>query len=106
MTPNIEEIKAQLLAGEPDSVLDMLYDHYRRQNRPETDAIRENLAQLNDVLEKLPLPEMDMVLYRVCGLCMAYQHLAFTDGVGIGAKLAAEMGLCGAFSGTACPQKC
>ena len=91
MDSYIENIKAHLTQLEPESVMEMLYGSYREQNRPEPRGIQENFAYLNDILGKLPLREMDEVWYRICDLCTEYQKMAFTDGVGVGAKLMQEL---------------
>lgn len=84
-------LKSKLMAVEPASVLEMLFEYYREQNRPETEVIRENFAHMSHILEKLPHGEMDLVWDRICDLCIAYQRMAFLDGLGIGAKLMIEL---------------
>ena len=86
-----QEIREKLMAAEPASVLDMLFEYYRELNRPETEVVRAEFAHISHILEKLPHEEMDMVWDRICDLCIAYQRMAFLDGLGIGAKVMAEL---------------
>lgn len=77
--------------SKPAFVMELLYNAYREENRPEPENIRLHFAELNAILEKLPLEEMDVVWYRVCELCVAHEKTAFLDGVRIGARLVNEL---------------
>ena len=91
MDQHAEDIISRLVESEMESPIEMLYNYYREWNTLETEEIRKHFSDLNDILEKLPLRELDEVWYRVCDLCIAYQKTAFVDGVRIGVKMMEEL---------------
>lgn len=73
------------------SAVGMLYDAWREENHPDPENIRIYFSELNDILEKLPLEELDNVWYRVCALCIAHEKRAFFEGFRMGARLMTEL---------------
>lgn len=82
--PNLGEVDA-------DTVLEMLYDHYKEFHTYENGSIKEGFKTLYHRLEYLPLKELDKVIYVVCDLCIAHERAAFVEGTKVGVHLGMEL---------------
>ena len=96
MNSYFEKLKAHIKAnppnlGEGDSVLTLLYETYSELNRLDNEAIRAGLDELYELMNGIPLREMDKIIYPVCQLCRDHEHAGFVEGIKIGILLQAEL---------------
>ena len=96
MNSYFEKLKAHIKANPPnlgdgDSVLTLLYETYSELNRLDNDAIRAGLNELYELMNDMPLREMDRIIYPVCQLCRDHEHAGFVEGIKIGILLHAEL---------------
>ena len=96
MNSYFEKLKAHIKANPPnlgdgDSVLTLLYETYSELNRLDNDAIRAGLNELYELMNDMPLREMDRIIYPVCQLCRDHEHAGFVEGIKIGILLQAEL---------------
>lgn len=74
-----------------DTVLDQLYQAYQESHESDPPEICNGFKDLAELLKNLPLRDNDAVFNLCCGLCTAYEHKAFLDGLQYGAHLMAEL---------------
>ena len=74
-----------------DTVLDQLYQAYQESHESDPLEIRDGFKELAELLKDLPLRDNDAVFNLCCGLCTAYEHKAFLDGLQYGAHLTTEL---------------
>lgn len=96
MNSFFDELKAHIKANPPDlgdgdSVLTLLYETYSELNRLDNEAIRAGLDELYELMNGMPLREMDRIIYPVCQLCRDHEHAGFVEGIKIGILLQAEL---------------
>mgnify|MGYP003505502178 CR=1 FL=1 len=77
--------------GDAETVLDQLYQAYAESHESDPPEISEGFKELECFLESLPLRDNNAVFNLCCGLCTAYEHKAFIDGLQYGAHLMAEL---------------
>ena len=73
-----------------DTVLDQLYQAYAESHESDPPEIGEGFKELEEFLCALPLEDNNAVFNLCCGLCTAYEHKAFLDGLQYGAHLIME----------------
>lgn len=77
--------------GDADSVLNLLYEAYSDCN-PMVDAqIKASFHELYQLMNGVPLQEMDEIINPVCSLCRDHERSGFVHGVQIGILLAQEL---------------
>lgn len=77
--------------GDAGSVLTMLYEAYSDCN-PMVDAqIKAGFHELYQLMNGMPLREMDEIINPVCSLCRDHERTGFVHGVQIGMLLAREL---------------
>ena len=74
-----------------DTVLDQLYQVYQESHENDPPEIRTGFKNLAELLKELPLRDNDAIFNLCCGLCIAYEHKAFIDGLQYGAHLIREL---------------
>lgn len=94
----IQILKAHVEAQEPDfgdgdSVLALLYEAYNEVNTMDDTKIKADFHQLYELMNGMPLRDMDKIIYPVCTLCRDHERSGFTHGIQIGIRLAIEAGL-------------
>ena len=77
--------------GDGETVLDQLYQAYAESHESDPPEISEGFKELECFLESLPLSDNNAVFNLCCGLCTAYEHKAFLDGLQYGAHLITEL---------------
>ena len=75
--------------GDADSVLAMLYECHNECNPYDNEQIR---ADFEALYQRMPLQEVDRVIYPVCTLCRDHERAGFVEGVRMGVLLAQEVG--------------
>ena len=91
----IQTLKAHVVAQEPNfgdgtSVLTLLYEAYNEVNTMDDAKIKTDFHQLYELMNGMPLRDMDKIIYPVCTLCRDHGRSGFTHGVQIGIRLAQE----------------
>ena len=81
--------KLNLRDGE--SVLSLLYEAYSDNNRMYNDQIKADFAELYQLLNGMPLREMDWIINPVCALCRDHERNGFLHGVQLGAQVVQEI---------------
>ena len=77
--------------GDSETVLDQLYQAYAESHESDPPKISEGFKELECFLESLPLDDNNAVFNLCCGLCTAYEHKAFLDGLQYGAHLILQL---------------
>lgn len=98
MKTTAEALRAYLQAhpldtGDDDcaTVLDQLYLAYANSHETDPPEIQAGFAELETVLESLPLSDNNAVFNLTCRLCTHYERKAFRDGLLYGASLMMEL---------------
>ena len=73
------------------TVLDQLYLAYANSRESDPPDIRDGFAELEALLNGLPLSDNNAVCNICCRLCAAYERKAFLDGLQYGARLIQEV---------------
>ena len=81
----------KLNLGDGESVLSLLYEAYSDNNRMYNDQIKADFAELYQLLNGMPLREMDWIINLVCALCRDHERNGFVHGVQLGAQLVQEI---------------
>lgn len=74
-----------------ETVLDQLYQAYQESHESDPPEISDGFKELEEFLEHLPMDDNNAVFSLCCGLCTAYEHKAFLDGLQYGAHLMLEL---------------
>ena len=77
--------------GDGDSVLSMLYEAFSEANPMDDGRLKQDFKDLYQLMNGMPLREMDKIVYPVCTLCRDHQRSGFVEGVRIGVKLKQEL---------------
>ena len=77
--------------GDGDSVLTMLYEAFAEANPMDDGRLKQDFNDLYQVMDGMPLREMDKIIYPVCTLCRDHQRSGFVEGVRVGVKLKQEL---------------
>ena len=77
--------------GDGDSVLTMLYEVYAEANPMDDGRLKQDFNDLYELMNGMPLREMDKIIYPVCTLCRDHQRSGFVEGVRVGVKLSEEL---------------
>lgn len=73
------------------TVLEQLYLAYANSHESDPPEIRSGFADLETLLESLPLDDNNAVFNLTCRLCTHYERRGFLDGVQYGAALMMEI---------------
>ena len=74
-----------------ENVLDQLFQAYQESHESDPLDIRDGFRELDNLLGHLSLEDNNAVFNLCCGLCTAYEHKAFLDGVQYGVHLITEL---------------
>ena len=77
--------------GDGDSVLTMLYEAFAESNPMDGEQLKQDFHELYELMNGMPLREMDKIIYPVCTLCRDHQRSGFVEGVRVGVKLKQEL---------------
>lgn len=77
--------------GVGESVLTLLYEAYAECNKMDDGTIKEDFNKLYQIMNGMPLREMDKILYPVCTLCRNHQRAGFAHGIKVGVRLPNEL---------------
>ena len=75
----------------PQSILNMLYEVYNEINLMDDDKVKQDFHELYELMNGMPLREMDQIVYPVCTLCRDHERARFIHGVQVGIRLAQEL---------------
>ena len=76
----------------PQSILNMLYEAYNEINLLDDDEkVKQDFHELYELMNGMPLREMDQIVYPVCTLCRDHERDRFIHGVQVGIRLAEEL---------------
>ena len=65
----------------PLSILNMLYEAYNEINLMDDDKVKQDFHELYELINGMPLREMDQIVYPVCTLCRDQERSGFIHGV-------------------------
>ena len=77
--------------GDGDSVLTMLYEAFAETNPMDDGRLKQDFNDLYELMNGMPLREMDKIIYPVCTLCRDHQRSGFIHGVQVGIMLTQEL---------------
>ena len=77
--------------GDGDSVLSMLYAAFADAPPMDNGRLQQDFHELYELMNGLPLREMDKIIYPVCTLCRDHQRSGFVEGVRVGVILKQEL---------------
>ena len=69
----------------------LLYEAYSDIKRMCDDQIKADFAELYQLLNGMPLREMDWIVNPVCALCRDHERNGFMHGIQVGIRLAQEI---------------
>ena len=75
----------------PQSILNMLYETYNEINLMDDDKVKQDFHELYELMNGMPLREMDQIVYPVCTLCRDHERSGFIHCVQVGIRLAEEL---------------
>ena len=75
----------------PQSILNMLYEAYNEINLMDDDKVKQDFYELYELMNGMPLREMDQIVYPVCRLCRDHERAGFIEGIRLGVLLAHEL---------------
>ena len=75
----------------PQFILNMLYEAYNEINLMDDDKVKQDFHELYELMNGMPLREMDQIVYPVCTLCRDHERDRFIHGVQVGIRLAEEL---------------
>ena len=75
----------------PQSILNILYEAYNEINLMDDDKVKQDFHDLYELMNGMPLQEMDKIVYPVCTLCRDHERSGFIHGVKVGMRLAEEL---------------
>ena len=75
----------------PQSILNMLYEAYNEINLMDDDKVKQDFHELYELMNGMPLREMDKIIYPVCKLCRDHEKSGFAEGVKVGILLEQEL---------------
>ena len=81
----------KLADDSPQSILNMLYKAYNEINLMDDDKVKQDFHELYELMNGMPLREMDQIVYPVCTLCRDHERSGFIHGVKVGIRLAEEL---------------
>lgn len=79
-------LQSALPLTDPEPFMDALYAAYRELHPQDPEPIRRDFAQLDSILSRLPLSELDQVWNLTCHLCSEHEQTAFLEGIRLGAR--------------------
>ena len=68
-----------------------LYEAYNEINLMDDDKVKQDFHELYELMNGMPLREMDRIIYPVCTLCRDHERSGFIHGVQVGIRLAEEL---------------
>ena len=77
----------KLNLGDGESVLSLLHEAYGDNNRMYDDQIKADFAELYQLLNGMPLREIDWLINPVCALCREHERTGFIHGGRVGIRL-------------------
>lgn len=80
-----------LYEGDFQSLLEMLHYIYTTCNPVDSQKIREDIKQLEDILKPLSFEDDNVVSNLVCDLCYEHEQIAFYHGLTVGMHLMTEI---------------
>lgn len=96
MNPYIKKLKQHIVDnppdfGDADSVLGLMYECYNENHPYDNEEIKADFNALYEVMNGMPLREMDKVIYPVCKLCRDHEQAGFIEGIKVGMLLSEEL---------------
>lgn len=96
MNPYIKKLKQHIVDnppdfGDADSVLGLMYECYNENHPYDNEEIKADFNALYEVMNGMPLREMDKVIYPVCKLCRDHEQAGFIEGIKVGMLLREEL---------------
>ena len=100
VTPSLENSRFQAFfkitvlrspANSPQSILNILYEAYNEINLMDDDKVKQDFHELYELMNGMPLREMDQIVFPVCTLCRDHERSGFIHGVQVGIRLAEEL---------------
>ena len=77
--------------GDGKSVLTMLYEAFAETNPMDDGKLKQDFNDLYELMNGMPLREMDNIVYPVCKLCRDHEKAGFIEGIRLGVLLAQEL---------------
>lgn len=77
--------------GDGESVLTLLYEAYNEVNPMDDPQIKADFHRLYELMNGMPLQDMDKIIYPVCTLCREHERSGFVHGVQVGVALSSEL---------------
>ena len=75
----------------PQSILNMLYEAYNEINLMDDEKVKQDFHELYELMNGMPLREMDRIVDAVCTLCREHEKAGFIEGVKVGIQLEQEI---------------
>lgn len=76
--------------GDCESILSLLYEAYNEVIPMDDPQIKADFHELYELMNGMPLRDMDKIIYPVCTLCREHERSGFVHGVQVGIMLLQE----------------
>lgn len=93
MNDYLTALQTHLTTQQPtnQNLLDLLYDAYNDTTGMDNEAIKADFERLYEIMNGMPLKEIDEIIYAVCTLCRDHERAGFVEGVKVGIGLGQEL---------------
>lgn len=77
--------------GDGESILEMLYECHNENSPYDNEQLKADFNELYQLMNGMPLREMDKIIYPVCALCRDHEKAGFVEGIKVGIRLEREL---------------
>ena len=77
--------------GDGEFILGMLYECHNENSPYDNEQIKADFNELYQLMNEMPLQEMDKIIYPVCKLCRDHERAGFMECMEIGLWLEQEL---------------
>ena len=73
------------------TISELLYECYTEENPIDTNEIRVDFQEIDNIISELSFQDNDRIFALVCHLCTQHERLAFLEGLRVGMQLCTEL---------------
>ena len=77
--------------GDGEAILELLYECHNENSPYHNEQMKADFNELYQLMNGLPLREMDKIIYSVCTLCRDHERAGFVEGIKVDVRLATEL---------------
>lgn len=77
--------------GDGESILEMMHECRNKNCHYDNEQIKADVNELHQLMNGMPLRDMDRIIYLVCTLCRDQEKAGFVEGIKVGIRLEREL---------------